>query len=600
MSIQNYLNQIKNAIFGKDVRQAIYDAIKQCYDDASINNDNANMEVKLARGSHSTLNNRITENEENIKNNSSLLEQKAEEVDLQVLEQRMNQFASLPEGSTSGDAELIDGRTSELGITSFNIGENIRNFQNIIFNDKDLNIDCGKWEHGTINLSSGINSINATNKFVRSVDKIKLRTGLKIKFEVFSKSYTPKLTLLYYDENNSYIKSLACENREITLEYPNIRLIYFYEGASIDVDMNDVLMTKVTTKVTLDGIINKVPQLKDLLEKFMRVPQVQGTLKASEKVIDFNDYPIGYWFIDSNSESINKLVNAPLDSKYGYYELIAMPFTTNYSLQIAICTNGEKIGIFFRTFNYSTGDTQIKWTRIKSEIDITNNKYFACGDSITWGHISGNGTTESPFVRAKYPYPTVVANSLGLDVTYGAQTGCGWLQVSGNKTAKTIIDSTDFSQYNISTWGFGTNDYSNNQPLGDVDSPTGGNTVCGAIKYCIEKAYRDNPDLILILITPLNASHPGATGKEMTYENNYRYGTPNTQGYTLSDLCQKIVDICDMYNVPCIDNRKGSVVNLRNINNVLIDKLHFRDRSYITYGQFLSGKIGSIFRPFHW
>lgn len=77
MSIQNYLNQIKSAVFGKDVRQSIHDAIKQCYDDASIDHDNANMEVKLARGSHDTLNERFTSVEENIKNNSEQLEQMA-------------------------------------------------------------------------------------------------------------------------------------------------------------------------------------------------------------------------------------------------------------------------------------------------------------------------------------------------------------------------------------------------------------------------------------------------------------------------------------------------------------------------------------------
>lgn len=79
MSIQNYLNQIKSAVFGKDVRQSIHDAIKQCYDDASIDHDNANMEVKLARGSHDTLNERFTSVEENIKNNSEQLEQIVQE-----------------------------------------------------------------------------------------------------------------------------------------------------------------------------------------------------------------------------------------------------------------------------------------------------------------------------------------------------------------------------------------------------------------------------------------------------------------------------------------------------------------------------------------
>ncbi len=64
MSISNYLNKIKNAVFGKDVRGAIHDAIKQCYDDASINHDNANMEVKLARGTHTTLNDRLDKSDE--------------------------------------------------------------------------------------------------------------------------------------------------------------------------------------------------------------------------------------------------------------------------------------------------------------------------------------------------------------------------------------------------------------------------------------------------------------------------------------------------------------------------------------------------------
>lgn len=88
MSIQNYLNQIKSAVFGKDVRQSIHDAIKQCYDDASIDHDNANMEVKLARGSHDTLNERFTSVEENIKNNSEQLDTKANKKEVEELSEQ--------------------------------------------------------------------------------------------------------------------------------------------------------------------------------------------------------------------------------------------------------------------------------------------------------------------------------------------------------------------------------------------------------------------------------------------------------------------------------------------------------------------------------
>ena len=104
MSIQNYLNQIKTAVFGKDVRQSIHDAIKQCYDDASVDHDNANMEVKLARGTHETLNDRITENEKNQENLSSQLDKNTSELNnnksnISVLN---NQIKSIANGSPKG------------------------------------------------------------------------------------------------------------------------------------------------------------------------------------------------------------------------------------------------------------------------------------------------------------------------------------------------------------------------------------------------------------------------------------------------------------------------------------------------------------------
>jgi hypothetical protein len=42
------------------------------------------------------------------------------------LESRMDQFTALPEGSTTGDAELMDGRVSRNGEVYANIGDHIR------------------------------------------------------------------------------------------------------------------------------------------------------------------------------------------------------------------------------------------------------------------------------------------------------------------------------------------------------------------------------------------------------------------------------------------------------------------------------------------
>lgn len=76
-NIRDLLNKIRYATYGKEVRQSIHDAIEECYATASVDHDNANMEVKIARGTHNTLNDRLDENEKKQENLSSQLEQKA-------------------------------------------------------------------------------------------------------------------------------------------------------------------------------------------------------------------------------------------------------------------------------------------------------------------------------------------------------------------------------------------------------------------------------------------------------------------------------------------------------------------------------------------
>lgn len=79
-NITNYLNEIKSAVYGKDVRSSIHDAIKQVYDDASVNHDNANMEVKMARGTHNTLNERLDNVDEIQAQTNAQLSAKIQEV----------------------------------------------------------------------------------------------------------------------------------------------------------------------------------------------------------------------------------------------------------------------------------------------------------------------------------------------------------------------------------------------------------------------------------------------------------------------------------------------------------------------------------------
>lgn len=94
--VQGLLKKILSAVYGKDVRQSIHDAIKQCYYDGKAGGNDLEARDRAA-----------------------------------AAEARMDTFTSLPKGSTSGDAELIDIRIGidgkKYGSAGSAVREQIRN-----------------------------------------------------------------------------------------------------------------------------------------------------------------------------------------------------------------------------------------------------------------------------------------------------------------------------------------------------------------------------------------------------------------------------------------------------------------------------------------
>lgn len=242
--------------------------------------------------------------------------------------------------------------------------------------------------------------------------------------------------------------------------------------------------------------------------------------------------------------------------------------------------------VFAAKITYSTIDERLLNYNNKENISM-----FACGDSITAGFPYDG--TQGYYANEDVRWGRQVARRLGYNIDFGASSGNGYVYSTGSANAYTITRDTDFSKYDLVVYAWGTNDYGNNSPLGTInDDYHDVITVCSRVKYCIEKVYTDNPAAVMVIVLPINR----VTGNK---DDNYAYGTKNsaTVPYTLSELCDAIKSICEMYGVPYIDNRV-SAFNRFSLSGLLLDGLHPNYKGYQVLGAHLTGEISRIVSPY--
>lgn len=333
--------------------------------------------------------------------------------------------------------------------------------------------------------------------------------------------------------------------------------------------------------------------LYDLVDKSQNYLEIQ-----QNKITNFDDAinPGGYWVSVDNSSDV-VLENAPENSEWGYYAVINIPFYEDlkmkFMFQIATTYVSDKgKGIYLRylvvksdgTIDESNQTIRQWLPLLNNDISFEKNRVFIAGDSITAGHPYESETNIA--------WANQVGKHLNLNVTRGANNGSGYLFVNAGKSAITIVDSTDFTNYDIAILAFGTNDYGNNITLGKLgDNYPTNQTLYGAIDYVINKIYNSNPEITLILSTPINRSDHG------TKDKGFGYGTNNDKGYTLSDVVDAEIEVAKKYGVICLDNRQ-SPFNVFSLNSLLVDKLHPTRDGYKVLGSYLSARIGSYIKPY--
>ena len=282
-----------------------------------------------------------------IKKINSHLDTKASKIDLEVERKRIDKLTKLGEGSTTGDAELIDARIGANGVVYDNLGTGLRKQFNVINNDinniKSLSeyiyLENGYITGKYVSPSTG-NFVNksewTTTEFIdiESIDKYLYMNVSRANYHY----------LAFYDENKNYISGGTSNNAiyEWAIEIPyNAK----YIRASFYTDDKDTFYLKGKTK-----FYNSVGQSEELTV-------------ATE---NFNSDDFEYGTIDTNTG-----VTASSETRlryYGYLSNTILKIQSNlgYEFMIYGYQNGSYIGTWNdRNKKFNVSATWIKFADLQ-------------------------------------------------------------------------------------------------------------------------------------------------------------------------------------------------------------------------------------------
>ena len=221
------------------------------------------------------------------------------------------------------------------------------------------------------------------------------------------------------------------------------------------------------------------------------------------------------------------------------------------------------------------GDGQVNW--------------FAMGDSITQGYYSyyQNGVATLG-LDAQKGWAKLIANETGWRLVNSAVGGSGYVHtgtVLDKLSGREHIDGLDFIMAELVTLAFGINDWKGNDPLGSMedDIQTGG-TFYSNMRYCIEKILRDNPDVEIVVIAPLNSCRFGYASKNWSLG----YKFPNSG--TLQDVYNAMEEICAYYDLPLIDLTHNEEIN-SDITNWFPDGVHPSLEKHVRLAEILKEEL---------
>jgi len=151
-----------------------------------------------------------------------------------------------------------------------------------------------------------------------------------------------------------------------------------------------------------------------------------------------------------------------------------------------------------------------------------------------------------------------------------------------------LLKSIDFNSVDIAVIHYGTNDFaaaSSSFKVDNASDPDDYNTLCGALRYSLDKLLGKYPKLRIYISLPVYRfwTDGGVTTYAETYTNNI--------GKTLPEFVEALRGVAAEYNLPVIDGYYGLGINKANAATFLSDGTHHNVTGRERFGRYIGANL---------
>ena len=424
---------------------------------------------------------------------------------ISILEARMDAFTALSEGSTTGDAELIDGRVDYKGNTHANIGEHIREVSSQLSSEIDgmwYTIDLPLLTKRVLDSECKISLVSSEQYCVAFIENVSDYNKLKISASANYLNYC----YCFFDENNEIV-----EKGDLGSGSDSVTQI---TNKEVSIPTNATLLIISSVNSIIEVKANNSKRLID--DKIENVTSIIG---EKMEFIMYSDYKSGYYLPSGIETEISQTKYKVVTYNIEGYPFIYVSGLSNYSNYVYAIYDSDGNIIDYLKSN-SKGDTSISNKKIYltpnaktikvADIDYgsvkknyvaipsfdiitkkwSDKKWCCVGDSLT--EINTTTTTR---------YFDYIKNVTGIEIINMGVSGSGYARHQDNGNAfYQRIDNVPIDIDVVTIFGSG-NDGSAGLEIGSP-SDSGTDTICGCINTTIDNLYKILPTVPLGIISP--------------------------------------------------------------------------------------------------